>query len=630
MCGICGKLNFSGEPVSEGELRRMNSLMLHRGPDDEGYFTGDGIGLAMRRLSIIDLSTGRQPISNEDRTIWVILNGEIYNFCEIREGLEKRGHVFSTRSDTEAIVHLYEEKGEECVQELRGMFAFALWDSRGKKLMLARDRVGKKPLLYAQTGRGLTFASEMKPLLAAGGISRDIDFQALDLYLSLQYIPGPLAVFKGAKKLPPAHILIADVSGVRVKRYWDLPMDSRFAGDEQDAMAEIRERLKEAVRLRMMTDVPLGAFLSGGIDSSAVVALMSGLSEKPVKTFSIGFEEAGFSELEYAGQVAKMYGCEHNEFIVRAEMTEVLPLLAEHYGEPYADSSALPSYFVAKETRKHVTVALNGDGGDENFAGYSRYAMMKMTRHADFLPEQARRSLMKLCSLLPGSGSGMETMWRIRRFLENGVFAGLPARHLKLVSYFNKDEKDFLYTAAMKQAAGTGAEGYIAGAFEKTGGLDFINRLLYADFHTYLPECLLVKMDIATMANSLEARSPFLDHRFMEFVFSLPGEWKLKGARGLKWILREAFKEKLPPAVYSRGKQGFGIAVDEWFRGKLRKRWEELCLGRRAVKRGYFRREALLKFWEDHQSGKRNHGYRLWALMMLELWHEAFSPDGGL
>ncbi len=635
MCGICGRYNFGIDaPVAESELRKMNGLLVHRGPDDEGYFAEGSAGIAMRRLSIIDLSTGHQPISNEDETVWVVLNGEIYNFQQLREELERKGHVFRTKSDTEAIVHLYEDLGLDCVKKLRGMFAFAVWDKKNRRMMLGRDRIGKKPLVYAQMPGWIAFASELRSLLALDGIPRDIEYSALDLYLSLQYIPSPLTIYKSIKKLPPGHILVADKNGVRTESYWDLPLNSSASmPDYEEAKAMVVEKLREAVKIRMISDVPLGAFLSGGIDSSVITALMSGLSSRPVKTFSIGFEEAEFSELHYAKALAEMYGCDHHEFIVKPEMADVLPKLAWHYGEPYADSSALPSYYVARETRRHVTVALNGDGGDENFAGYLRYFAMKLAHYWDVLPGSMRRFISGAAEFLPEGTAPVDIFWRAKRFLRSGIFSDLPARHLKMVGYFSDEEKNRLFTGGMKSVLGSslnGGEKYFSDFFRRSEHEDFINRILYVDMKTYLPECLMVKMDIAAMANSLEGRSPFLDHELMESVFRLPGHWKFKGINGLKHILKDAFKDKLPPAICKRGKQGFGIPLGAWFRGRMKSYWEEHCLSSNALKRGYFVESELKRFWQDHQSGKRDHGFRLWALLMLELWHETYEPDSHL
>ena len=635
MCGITGIYNFANGGAADGaELRRLNNLILHRGPDDEGIYLDGPVGLAMRRLSIIDLSTGHQPISNEDGTVWIVFNGEIYNFPQLRAEVEAKGHTFHTRTDTETIVHLYEEYGKDCVKKLRGMFAFAIWDSREKKLFIARDRVGKKPLVYTAQNGSLIFSSELRAVADAKGVKKEINFAALDLYLALQYIPSPHTIYKNIFKLPPAHTLTVQNGRVTVEQYWDLPLEAKPPEISfGEAKEEVRAKLEEAVKIRMVSDVPLGAFLSGGVDSSIIVALMSKLSSRPVRTFSIGFEEQEFSELGYAAEVAKMYGCEHTEFIVRAEMADVLPKLAWHYSEPYADASALPSYYVARETRKHVTVALNGDGGDENFAGYLRYVAMRLAHYWDYLPGPAKKAFAAAAEVLPEKNAPFNTLWRAKRFLRSAVFSDFPSRHLKMVCFFGEDEKRALYSPAFLSALGedlSGAKNYIGASYEKAKGLDFVNQLLYVDMKTYLPEDLMVKIDIATMANSLEGRSPLLDHEFMEFCFALRGDWKLRGVNKTKWLLKESFADMLPQSIINRPKMGFGIPLGQWFRGELKGYWQEHCLSAKALSRGYFNEAALRNLWREHQDGKRDHGYRLWALLMLELWHENFMPDSGI
>ncbi|MBI4056667.1 MAG: asparagine synthase (glutamine-hydrolyzing) [Elusimicrobia bacterium] len=613
--------------VDASLLKRMNDLLIHRGPDDEGFYREGGVGLAMRRLSIIDLSTGNQPMQSQDQSTWVVFNGEIYNFLELRPNLEKRGYRFKTKSDTEVILALYQEMGLDFVQKLRGMFTLALWDKKRERLVLARDRLGKKPLLYTLQPGLLAFASEMRSLLILPGVSKEIDPVALDIYLSLQYIPSPRTIFKSVSKLPPAHLLVLEKGKVEIRRYWDLPLGQTILRpDLEETKRQVREKLKESVRLRMISDVPLGAFLSGGVDSSCVVALMSELSAQPVKTFSIGFEEEEFSELPYAREVAERYGCDHHEMIVKPEMAEVLPRLAWHYGEPYADASALPSYYVARETRRHVTVALNGDGGDENFAGYLRYRAMKAMALWDRMPTWMRKSVAAGAELLPERNAPYDFLWRVKRFIRSAAMGGLPARHLKMLCYFNEDEKAPLYSEHFKRSLPDSslALKYLSEAFAKSSQEGAINQLLYVDFVTYLPECLMAKMDIATMANSLEGRSPFLDHEFVEFAFRLPGNLKLKGFNQAKWILKEAMKDALPPTIRRRGKMGFGIPLGPWFREKLKKYWEEHVLSSRALARGYFKEQTLRGLFEEHVSGKRDHGYRLWALLMLELWHQQY------
>ena len=632
MCGICGIYNYgSGLPVTRQDLKAMNDLLVHRGPDDEGYYEHENVGLAMRRLSIIDLSSGHQPITNEDESLWIVFNGEIYNFLELRESLLAKGHKFRTKSDTEVILHLYEEKGLDFPKELRGMFAVAIWDNRRKRLVLARDRVGKKPLFYAVTPSSLVFASELRSLLTVKYLPREINPAAIDAYLTLQYIPSPLSIFKGVKKLEPASVLVFEEGRERVEKYWDLPVGEEKLG--YLPLPELKEMLKaelsEAVKIRLMSEVPLGAFLSGGIDSSVVTALMAKHSSTPVKTFAIGFKEEKFSELGYARQVARMYGTKHTEFTVEASMADVLEKLAWHYGEPYADCSALPSYFVSRETRRDVTVALNGDGGDEAFGGYLRYVGMKAERLVAGAPNWAKHGALAAVGLFPKTAP-FNFFWRLEKFLKFSVMNTLERRYLSTVSFFGPGETDGLYSTKFSNLLGKEkgyAERYISNLFAKIPGDDLLNRMSYVDIRSYLPECLMTKMDIASMANSLETRSPFLDHKVLEFAFRLPGRLKLKGLRGTKWILKETFKDMLPPDIYKRGKMGFGVPLGIWFRGELKDYWAGACLSKKALDRGYFKSEELFRLWDEHQAGRRDHGYKLWALLMLELWHRQYMDD---
>ncbi|MBI4371696.1 MAG: asparagine synthase (glutamine-hydrolyzing) [Elusimicrobia bacterium] len=634
MCGICGVVYGDARTPDRAALKAANDLIAHRGPDDEGLLVDGPAGLAMRRLAIIDLSTGHQPLSYDDGRLWIVLNGEIYNYRELRAELEGRGHRFATKTDTEVVLALYRDLGPRCVERLRGMFAFAVWDKPRRRLFIARDRIGKKPLIYAERPAGtLVFASELRCLFALDpSLSRETDPVAVDMYLSLQYIPSPKTVYKSVKKLPPGHTLTWENGRTTVERYWNLPLGKPpITTDVAEAKSLLREKLTESVRLRMISDVPLGAFLSGGLDSSVITALMSGLSSKPVRTFSIGFEEARFSETHYARLVAERWKTDHTEFTVKPEMADVLPRLAWHYGEPYADASALPTYCVARETRKFVTVALNGDGGDENFAGYVRYFAMKAARLADALPGPALRALKAGAELLPEWDAPHGTLWRAKRFLRSAVFNDLPGRHLRMIGYFAEDEKPGLYSPEFMKALGAelgSAKGYLAAAFAACEGEDFVNRLLYVDFKTYLPECLMAKVDVATMACSLEGRSPLLDHEFVELAYRLPGDWKLKGLRGHKWIMKEAFGDLLPAPILRRGKMGFGIPLGSWFRGPLKGYWEEHVLSREALGRGWFAEEGLRRLWREHQGGRRDHGYRLWALLMLELWHRHADGAG--
>ncbi|MFA5794781.1 MAG: asparagine synthase (glutamine-hydrolyzing) [Candidatus Brocadiia bacterium] len=625
MCGICGRVNFDGSPVPEELVRKMCGLIRHRGPDSEGVYlsaNGTRAGLGIRRLAIIDLQTGDQPIHNEDKTIWLVLNGEIYNFDQLRAELQAKGHRFYTKTDTETIVHLYEEYGTDCLKHLRGMFAFALWDNKKQQLFLARDRVGKKPLLYAHGSKYLIFGSELKSILANPEIKKDIDVSALDHYLTYGYIPAPMSVFKGIKKLPPASWLVCDAAGnITTGKYWQLDYRHKLELSEAEYSARIMELLEESTRIRMISDVPLGALLSGGIDSSAVVGLMARHSSKPVKTFSIGFEEKDFSELAYARAVAEHFNTEHHEFIVRPDVIEILPKLVWHYSEPYADSSMLPTYYVARETRKHVTVALNGDGGDENFAGYQRYLAHKLASMP--LYRLAGKPFNNLLNTVFPGYKPRTISGRLKRFTEA---AGLTEaqRYLSWCACFNDAARHSLYSDDFSnRTKGAPAENYLLNCINQSPADNIIDRVLYADINTYLPEDLLVKMDIATMANSLEGRSPFLDHKLLELSASIPAGLKIKGLT-TKYILKKALKGFLPDEILSRGKMGFGIPIGNWFRTSLKDYLKDIILSERSIKRGYFRREAVENLINSHASGKYDHTPRLWALLVLETWHRVF------
>ena len=631
MCGIAGIMDTQGRAVEQSLVGRLCEALDHRGPDGEGYYTDGPVALGHRRLAILDLAGGVQPMSNEDGTVWVIFNGEIYNFCELRTRLERLGHRFATRSDTEVLVHAYEQYGEGCVNELRGMFAFAVWDRPRQTLLLARDRIGKKPLFYAQVDGQWVFASELQALLRHPGLAREVDWTAVDDYLTYGYVPAPKTIFRGVHKLPPAHWLrlkpgAGGTGSPHIERYWRLGYEPKLGLTAADAAEGLLEVLTEAVRLRMIADVPLGALLSGGLDSGIVVALMSGLSDRPVKTFSVGFEEQRFNELPYARLVAERYGTEHHELIVRPNALEVLPTLVRHYGEPYADSSAIPTYYVARLTRKHVTVALTGDGGDECLAGYERYAAGLAADRYARIPAAARRLVMDpLAGLIPGSAPRRSRLGQARRFLQ---MAGQPApkRYLGWVGYLPTGGKPTLYSPEFREhLAGHRAERWLLDLWQQVAraGLDPLDRMLAVDVESYLPNDLLVKMDIVTMASSLEARSPFLDHKVMEFCAALPSGYKVNGTR-LKHLLRNVGARLLPRETLSRRKSGFVAPVGDWMRGELRGWTEDLLLSPRALKRGYFQPEALRQLVDGHLEGREDRSFELWALLWLELWHQEF------
>ena len=626
MCGIVGIVDRRRrEPVDEVLLARMCEAIRHRGPDEDGFYHGTGVGLAMRRLAIIDLKSGQQPMHNDDRTIWIVFNGEIYNYKEVRAELIARGHTFHTDCDTEVVLHAYVEYGADCPKLLRGMFAFAIWDERREELFLARDRVGKKPLLYALVGDQLVFGSEFTALLLHPSVSREVDREAIHHYLTFMCVPAPLTAYRDIRKLEPGHSLRYTRDGeIKLERYWQPDFSHKVKMSEEEAGERAVEILREAVRVRLMSEVPLGAFLSGGVDSSAVVALMSEVSSAPVKTFSIGFEEQDFSELHHARRVAEHVGAEHHEFIVRPDALEVLPTLVEHYGEPYADSSAIPTYYVARETRRHVTVALNGDGGDECFAGYERYAAMKLAGKYRSVPGLLREGLIKnAVALYPTSETRRSRARDLKRFLDA---ASLPTveRYMRWISVLDASAKDDLYTADFRrEMAGHEAADFIAPWFAHANGAGLVDASLLADTMTYLPNDLLVKVDIASMAVSLEARSPFLDHHVIEFAASLPENLKLRGLTS-KYLLKRVLAKLLPAENLSRRKMGFGVPIGHWLRGQMQPFLRETLLSEKALGRGFFRPEAVTRMVELHTRGERDHAHQLWTLLMLELWFQRF------
>lgn len=629
MCGIAGKLYFDGtRQVSEEELRRFHEAIVHRGPDDHGiYINPSGnVGLVHRRLSIIDLSpAGHQPMTNEDGTVWITFNGEIYNFQELRQKLEKKGHPFKSHTDTETILHLWEEYGEKCVEHLRGMFAFAIWDDRKKKLFLARDRAGKKPLKYFINDKMIVFGSELKSFLNDPDVPHEVDREAIHYYLTFQYIPHPLTGFKGIKKLPQAHTLCIDLSRgkpkIELRKYWKLDFSKTLTLREEEWEERILGKLKEAVTIRMMSDVPLGAFLSGGVDSSAVVSYMAESSSQPIKTFSIGFKEERFNELPYARRVAEQYKTDHKEFIVEPDCIEVLPKLIYHYEEPYADSSALPTYYLAKMTRQHVTVALNGDGGDENFAGYPWYGLMKQDHLYRKLPKGIRQANRFLLTALH--------RWLPSRLLRYGeVFVEGALRpeselHAELLSYFSKREKEALYDEPFKKETSSWPSYLLLEDYYKESGTqDPIHRALFTDVNTYLANDLNVKVDIASMANSLEARSPFLDHELMELVAQIPSSLKWRHGQG-KYILKKALRKRLPHDLMYRRKQGFSVPIGRWFETSLYEYTRERLLEPNAFPPGMFNRRALEELTGSRERMGRE-SRRIWALLTLKLWWDQF------
>jgi asparagine synthase (glutamine-hydrolysing) len=624
MCGIAGRVNFrTGRPVTPALITAMSDLLNHRGPDGDGVWANGAVGLGHRRLAIIDLSPGgRQPMASDDGQLLITFNGEIYNYLELRDDLSSRGHLFRSRSDTEVILHLYQEYGEACVNRLRGMFAFAIWDEHRQQLFAARDRVGKKPFFYWTDDDGLAFASEPKAFLADPGFVARPNLSGIWDYLTYQYIPAPASGFEGVHKLPPGHALTVRRGGeIDVRQYWRLQYRPTRQWTEREAREALLAELETATRLRLISDVPLGAFLSGGIDSSLVVALMARAGANPIRTFSIGFEEDRYNELPFARQVADRLGTDHREFIVRPDALSILPSLVWHYNEPYADSSAIPTFYLSRETRKHVTVALNGDGGDESFAGYDRYQGNRVAALFDFIPAPIRRRMAPMSERVP-VGPPRSLRSRARRFLEAG---GEPREHryARWMMHFDPETKAALCLPEFAHAAGRDSFEYLDDWYRRSDGPDFAAATLDVDVNTYLPNDLLVKVDVASMAYGLEARSPLLDHKVMELAASLPSSFKLRGL-DKKWILKRVARGMIPDAVLDRPKMGFGVPLDHWLRGSLRELMEDVLFSTAALQRGYFHQTVVRRLVDEHVSGQRNRQYQLWNLLMLEVWHRTF------
>ena len=627
MCGIVGRLNFDpGRGVDRELLGRMTSALAHRGPDDQGLHVRGSVGLGHRRLSIIDLSpAGHQPMSNEDGSVWIVFNGEIYNFQELRRSLEQAGWRFRSRSDTEVLLRLYEALGLGCLHQLHGMFAFAIWDERKRTLFMARDRLGVKPLFYRATTDGIAFASELKALLQDPEVERIVDPVAIHHYLTYQYVPAPSCVFKGIHKLRPAHYLVCRDGRIDVRPYWKLAYrpkhEVRSARQLEDLAEELRHRLDVAVRRRLVSDVPLGAFLSGGIDSSTVVGLMSRSMDRPVRTFSIGFDDRSYDELPAARAVAERFHADHTEFRVKADIVDLLPTLVRAYDEPYADASAIPTFLLSRLARRQVTVVLTGDAGDENFAGYDRYVANELARRlgsvAGLLGHPLARSILQA---LPHGDGQHDLRWRLKRFVDR-LGQSPESRNADWAAQFDGAEKGQLYADDFLSTLGSiDSREHVIARYREADADDPLDATLYADVMTYLPDCLLVKVDIATMANSLEARSPFLDHELMEFAARIPSHLKLRGVE-TKWILKHALRDLLPAGILRRPKMGFNLPLDAWLRGELRDMARELLLGPRSLARGYFRAGYVRRLLEEHQARRWNWHNEIWTLLMLELWH---------
>jgi asparagine synthase (glutamine-hydrolysing) len=618
MCGIAGFVDrdvSSDRDDNERLVRRMCDVIRHRGPDDEGCYVDGGVALGMRRLSIIDLSGGHQPIRNEDGSVWVVFNGEIYNYRELRAELIARGHAFYTDTDTETIVHAYEEWREDAFAYLRGMFGIALWDVQQRTLLLARDRVGIKPLHYAHTGDRLYFGSEIKSILQGPGVGRSLSPAALEHYLTFLYTPRDASIFEGIRKLPPGHLLTWTDGRIAVRPYWELPAAESFRGSSEEAKEQLTTVLEDAVRSHLVSDVPLGALLSGGIDSSLVVGLMARASSK-VKTFSIGFDEPAFDELDAARTVASHFGTDHHEHVVRPDALAIVGNLVEHFDEPFGDSSAIPTWYVSQMARRHVTVVLSGDGGDELFGGYDRY--LPHPRVAAFDAATGgigRKAAAAVWPLMPHGVRG-------KNFLRH-VAQDDTGRYLDSIRFFQADELRALLTADVRRTLDRRDPDAAAQRFDRFRALSWPSQMMRFDFETYLPEDVLAKVDRMSMAHSIESRVPLLDHEVVTFAASLPADMKIDGdAR--KRILKEVAASVLPASVLTRRKQGFGVPIGNWFRGRLRDMVRDVLQSSRARQRGYFEPRFVDRILNEHLTARRDHTLRLWQLVMFELWHREY------
>jgi asparagine synthase (glutamine-hydrolysing) len=629
MCGIAGWANLdprtSPRDGDEELLRAMCDRMHHRGPDSEGYLVDDGVALGMRRLAIIDLLTGDQPTFNSDQSVAVVLNGEIYNYREVRADLEKRGHRFRTESDTEVLPHLYDEYGRGMVQHLNGMFAFALWDEKRKRLFIARDRFGEKPLYWGIFDRTLLFASEPKVLLAHPAVKPDLNLDALRQYLSFDYVPAPLSIYGGISKLPAAHTLTLESGEVKVERYWRLSYQTKQPVPSVDEAADqLRDLLADAVKMRLVSDVPLGILLSGGIDSSVVAALAVRASSETVKTFSIGFAEASFDESQYARAVAKFLGTDHHEERFSASLAaNLVSDIGAWMDEPISDPSLVPTYLLSRFTRKHVTVALGGDGGDEIFAGYPMYFGHYMARAYLAMPEFLRRGLVEpVVNLLPVKTKNLSFDYRARRFIAASHYDEV-ARHHVLFGSFSPHDQDELLTEEVRQSSEADIFADARARFAECDSNNIIERMQSLDTQFYLAEDILTKVDRASMAVSLEVRAPYLDPRVAEFAASLPPRYKLHGYTS-KYILKKAAKGLVPPFVWRRGKKGFGVPFAKWLKSELKPLAHDLLSPERLRRNGLFNPEYVARLQDEHERGVANHRKLLWTLLSFELWRESF------
>ncbi len=629
MCGICGKIYHDfNRSVEEPIINDMMDSIVHRGPDDEGKYLNKNVGLGFRRLSIIDLSLGHQPMTNEDGTVWLVFNGEIYNHQELREILLNKGHIYKTKTDSETIIHLYEEFGVNCVDHLRGMFAFAIWDNNKKQLFIARDRLGEKPLFYHFDNQKFLFGSEVKTILQEKNIERSINFEAMDCYLSLRFIPAPNTMFNEIKKLPAGHFLLVKDGKLEIKQYWKPSYIEKYKGTKQQAIEELDNMMAEVVKMRLMSDVPLGAFLSGGIDSSLIASLISLNSESKPNTFSIGVVDDDYNELPYAKAVAEKYNTTHREFLIKPVILDILPKVIDMMDEP-TDPFAISVYNISQVTRQHVTVALGGDGGDELFGGYDRYHGNKFVSYLHNIPEIIRKtSLETLIKIFPEDFSKKSLSQKLRWLNHMSSFDD-DRRYFESMSFFrflDKNKNELYSSDLQSKLNGDHPSKYIGNYFNDDVTNNYLDAMMYTDLMSRLPDYTLQILDRMTMAHSLEGRSPYLDHKLVEFAATLPPEWKVSNGK-LKAILREYSKKYLPPVLLTREKQGFGFPLNRWLKNDLKEMINDVFSSSKLISDGYFNRNYVNKIKDEHQKGIVDHQMRIWGLLNMELWYNSFITN---
>jgi asparagine synthase (glutamine-hydrolysing) len=623
MCGIVGYLKLNGERVEANMIDSMCQTIVHRGPDDAGSFVKDNIGIGMRRLSIIDLETGKQPISNENDSLHIVFNGEIYNYRELKPDLVTKGHTFKTNSDTEVILHLYEEYAEGCLQYLNGMFAFAIWNEKKKELFCARDRLGIKPFYYLLDKNRLIFGSELKVILEEKNLDLGLDLEALSQYLAFEFIPFPGTLMQSIKKLPPGHFLYAGNSGVKIRQYWSAANIEEKERSEEETVEELESLLRDSVRLRLRSDVPFGAFLSGGIDSSSIVGLMTGLLESKPRTFSIGFDDKSYNELGYAAQVAELFGTDHTDQVIEPSAIDLIENLINYMDDPIGDFSIFPTYLVSRLAREKVKVILSGDGGDELFGGYDTYIAQKFYRYYSLIPAHLRKYIiLPLANMLPPTGKKKGLINKTKRFV-GGASLSEQYDHFRWMIFMRPEENHHIFSDEISDSIDTGSTFSFITKYLDENRLRGINRSMYLDINSYLVDNILVKVDRMSMATSLEARVPFLDHRVVEFALSITDDLKINNFK-TKYVLKKMMEKMLPDSVINKPKQGFSIPMKNWLKGPVKPMMTDLLSFDRIKKQGIFNPDYIDGLIRDHLENKNNHSHKLWSLMLLQLWKDRF------